>query len=234
MIIDKFYEEQIKLYKNGGMPELDDLELILSQHPGSLAIDVGANIGELSYYFLRYGHVKSVEAFEPNPTVSSKLVQLSHLGIRSHQIALSDKPGDGTLITPKIPNSDKLNTGLSTLHQHWIDTMHSKFPEAVSSEVITYPVKLKTLDSYRFNNVKLIKIDVEGHELLVIKGAIETIKKHKPVLIIEAYENFDVFTFIMEYNYKCFFYHKKAEQLRQARTIEDFPNSIYNLIFVPE
>ena len=43
----------------------------------------------------------------------------------------------------------------------------------------------KRLDDYNFLNVDYIKIDVEGHELKVIKGAIATIEKYNPVIVIE-------------------------------------------------
>jgi hypothetical protein len=49
-------------------------------------------------------------------------------------------------------------------------------------------VQTRTLDSYNLNNVGLIKIDVEGHELAVLSGATETILKSRPYVIVEAEE----------------------------------------------
>jgi fructose-1,6-bisphosphatase len=46
-------------------------------------------------------------------------------------------------------------------------------------------IPLKRLDSYDFNDVIFIKIDVQGYESFVIDGAIETIKKHRPYLFVE-------------------------------------------------
>ena len=43
----------------------------------------------------------------------------------------------------------------------------------------------KTLDSYEFDHVDHIKIDVEGHELKVLQGAIKTLEKCKPTILIE-------------------------------------------------
>ncbi len=45
--------------------------------------------------------------------------------------------------------------------------------------------KIKTLDSFNLEGVGLIMCDTEGYELNVIKGALETIKKFKPVLVLE-------------------------------------------------
>ena len=49
----------------------------------------------------------------------------------------------------------------------------------------TKQVRQKRLDDYNFSDVDYIKIDVEGHELKVIKGAIATIEKYNPVIVIE-------------------------------------------------
>lgn len=45
--------------------------------------------------------------------------------------------------------------------------------------------EIKTLDSFNLEGVGLIMCDTEGYELNVIKGALETIKKFKPVLVLE-------------------------------------------------
>src|SRR5262249_27695046 len=47
--------------------------------------------------------------------------------------------------------------------------------------------KMIALDQLNLNNVSLIKIDVEGYEMEVLKGAMETIKRNKPVLIVEIF-----------------------------------------------
>lgn len=46
---------------------------------------------------------------------------------------------------------------------------------------------MKRLDDFGINNVSLIKIDIEGHEIEAIKGGLETIKKSKPVIIVEVF-----------------------------------------------
>jgi hypothetical protein len=48
-----------------------------------------------------------------------------------------------------------------------------------------YEISVKKLDSFNFTDLNLLKIDVEGWEFEVLKGAVETIKKHKPVLLVE-------------------------------------------------
>jgi FkbM family methyltransferase len=59
-------------------------------------------------------------------------------------------------------------------------------------------VKVRTLDSHNFHEVGLIKIDTQGHELRIIKGAVETIKKHKPVVVFEIDQDKDQCCEILE------------------------------------
>lgn len=75
-------------------------------------------------------------------------------------------------------------------------------------------IDVTTLDSYNFNNVDLIKIDVEGWEAEVLEGAQNTIKKNKPVLMIEIltdnphktlktnYDYSRIFEILQKLNYK--------------------------------
>lgn len=46
-------------------------------------------------------------------------------------------------------------------------------------------VEVRTLDSFEFSEVDLIKIDTEGYELHVLRGAVETIERCKPVIVVE-------------------------------------------------
>jgi hypothetical protein len=72
-------------------------------------------------------------------------------------------------------------------------------------------VPLQTLDSYRFEGVSLIKIDVEGHEYSVIEGAAKTITSSRPALLIEIEQRHihrpiaDVFEKIRGFCYQGFF-----------------------------
>jgi hypothetical protein len=78
-------------------------------------------------------------------------------------------------------------------------------------EVKTINVETKRLDDYNLENVGFIKIDVEGHELKVINGAMRTIKRCLPNLIVEIEERFRskaVFTvakFLGEIGYNGYF-----------------------------
>ena len=53
-----------------------------------------------------------------------------------------------------------------------------------------YPINLITIDSLQLDKLDFIKLDVEGYEINVIEGALNTIKKCKPVITMEIWENF--------------------------------------------
>jgi len=53
------------------------------------------------------------------------------------------------------------------------------------SFVVYDKIDVTTLDSYKLKNISMIKIDVEGHEEEVLKGAVDTIKKNHPIIFVE-------------------------------------------------
>ena len=85
-------------------------------------------------------------------------------------------------------------------------------------------VKVKTLDSYDFDDVDLIKIDLEGHEQSVIEGALKVINKNTPLLIIEIEQRHirnninEVFEYINRLNYSgCFLQNGRLIPLTKFR-----------------
>ncbi|GEM_PF-1463128 len=133
-------------------------------------IDIGANIGNHTIFFSSICQCK-VHAFEPQKNVFNLLkknVQLNKQEnkVELYNIALGEKEEKGDI---KIV--DKNNLGSSEVEYN------------INGEVI-----IKTLDSFisLFKNIAVIKIDVEGMELSVLKGAVKTIKKFKPLLYIET------------------------------------------------
>jgi len=64
-------------------------------------------------------------------------------------------------------------------------------PNYENKNIDRHPVKLVTIDSLQLEKLDFIKLDVEGYEINVIKGAINTIKKCNPVITMEIWENFN-------------------------------------------
>ena len=143
----------------------------LASDPG-LTIDVGANIGLYSYALKRMG--REVVSFEPDPEYKQRLLALLGEQAMIESVALSDRPGNAVMRVPHV-------------HEGYGGARGSLSSRAVPNDSVStsYRVELRTLDSYNFEDVGFIKIDVEGHEESVLAGARTTLERSKPVLLIE-------------------------------------------------
>jgi FkbM family methyltransferase len=135
--------------------------------PGETVADVGANIGYISSLAAaRVGLGGRVLSFEPHPRAfellgrnAARWREAGAIGeVELRQVALSDAAGEGTLVSPAF----EANTGLGSL-----DADQST---AESSD--TFEVPLARLDETAgADAVSVMKIDVEGHEADVLRGA---------------------------------------------------------------
>ena len=142
--------------------------------PDRISIDVGANRGVYCCYMLPLS--AAVVAFEPLPSMQQPLQQYFGDRIALYPVALSDRDGQANLRLPR---------GLGSCAT--IDT-HNPLDVADHRPIETIAVATRRLDSYRFKNVGFIKIDVEGHEEQVLRGALDTLRASRPTLLIESEE----------------------------------------------
>lgn len=139
-----------------------------------ISIDAGAHRGVYSCYMLP--HSAAVLAFEPLPSMQEQLRQYFGDRIQLYPVALSDSDGQASLRLPR---------GLSSCAT--IDT-HNPLDGLDRRPIDTIAVATRRLDSYHFTNVGFIKIDVEGHEERVLRGALDTVRESRPTLLIEIEE----------------------------------------------
>jgi FkbM family methyltransferase len=143
---------------------------------GELFIDVGTFVdGWHSLLAATMG--ARVVAFEPAPEYAQrfkKQVELNDLAIKIETVALSDRNGRATFYDAG---------GASSFSKDHGELIHNTF----ASKAIT--VTTKTLDSYELKPA-MVKIDVEGFEMRVLRGARKTLAKYKPTLIMELEEGF--------------------------------------------
>lgn len=157
-------------------------------------LDIGANIGIYSFHFKK--SFKSIDAFEPLTEISYRLKYFQNPSLKVHNCALSNKRGEFQIYIPYL--SGKALASLASLEKRDGDC-----------EVRT--VKVDKIDNYDFDDVDLIKIDVEGHEEYVIEGALNVIKTNMPILIVEIEQRHlnkqieEVFQSILKLNYDGFF-----------------------------
>jgi FkbM family methyltransferase len=136
--------------------------------PGDVAIDVGANIGALTVPMAKLvgdnGNVIAFEASAANVDLLRKNIeQTGCSNVNVMPVAASNK--DGTIPVDKQ----------SALHAY-------SRPDINVGE---FHVPCSTIDGLNLPRVKLIKVDVDGHELQVLNGARATIERCKPIIYIE-------------------------------------------------
>lgn len=149
---------------------------------GQTVLDIGAHKAGYLYFMLKQvGDKGKVFAFEPQSNLYQYLKKIKELfkwdNVILEHLALSDSAGTVTLYIPTNKVSKASSPG-ATIVEHK-DLSHLGATENVSTE---------TLDSYcSRHNIKpeFLKIDVEGNELRIFQGGINTLKKHKPKIIVE-------------------------------------------------
>ncbi len=162
-------------YKDLGHEKL--MELI---KPNNIIIDVGANYGTTILQFASLiGGNGRVFGFEPDPTnfeICNQNIKLNlfknilveNLGLGNQQITTSL-----VVDTDSNRGGNRISNNINNKEAHLINVV--KFDDWILQKNIS--------------KIDLIKIDVEGYELEVLKGAEQSIKKFKPILFIELDDN---------------------------------------------
>jgi len=162
-------------------------------HEDAVVWDVGANCGLFSYLLAQSPKVQRVVFCEPNKhmfemccdalSIYSKVLGLN--------VALSDKGGEADLVVPLGA------TTMGTLH-----------PQTLASPASRLRVRCITGDGLVAQGLPVpdvIKIDTEGHELAVLRGLTDTIRKHQPTIFLENLNfNTSDFSRLLPSNYEIF------------------------------
>ena len=234
---------EARFYGRYGEVELHLLEFLCRRDQD--AIDVGANDGCYVHYLRR--HARQVIAFEPMPSLARMLRRKFRRGVVVESMALSDTAGAVSLRMPVVDGV--VVTGCSTVS---------------SAASATYPahraieVPMDRLDSVYGGEVGFIKIDVEGHELAVLAGGLETIRRCRPRVLVELLETLapgcveQARTYFERLGYRGYFVHEgelKPIELFSLAAMQNpanmpdltaplqarqrFGRFIYNFIFLP-
>ena len=212
-------------------PELSLISNLVKNNQNS--IDIGANLGLFTFFMSRAS--KHVFAFEPNPYPLENLKGLADSNVTVLPIALGNNDGP---VEIKIPHHRK----------GWSSNGASLASKEINDGKIIN-IQCRKLDSLNIENIGLIKIDVEGFEIEVIRGAKDTILKNKPVMIIEnetvhTKDTNELFIIMNELGYDKYICNSigKLEKIdnfsveeNQKNTIRNLDiNYIQNFIFIPK
>lgn len=135
------------------------------------ALDIGANIGSHTLYFIKEYGMEKVWSFEPVPSTFAILKKNIELNSLEQKVCLENVGIGEREYHASVKDEFKHNRGGTSI-----------------KEDDTGIFQVKTIDSYDILNVSLIKIDTEGYEIKVLQGAEETIVKCRPIILIEIAE----------------------------------------------
>jgi len=209
-------------------------------HKDDVFIDIGANVG--AYLFTLENHLKSenIFAFEPNPQLLTRLKRLFPK-VNLFSIALSDVTTTAEFKIPVI-NGQKVHTR---------GTLQTSIREDNEEKTIVQQVEVKPLDAMKldFHRLDFIKIDVEGNEMQTLRGAEKTIKKFRPILMVEMeqrhhHENlWKLISGIADWGFSVNYLDRTSLQLeilteklinlQNAKDVKNYKAYINNIIFLP-
>ncbi|WP_342120269.1 FkbM family methyltransferase [Pseudoduganella sp. OTU4001] len=142
---------------------------------GDNFFDIGANIGWYSINIAASRRASTVYAFEPLPTTYGQLQTNLALNatnnVKSFHFGLSNQAGEFTFYYPPEGSGNASSVNLTG-----------------RSDVRTFQCQVRTLDDFTRETgtrVDFIKCDVEGAELLVFQGGLDTIARDKPAVLAE-------------------------------------------------
>ncbi|OBF10052.1 FkbM family methyltransferase [Mycobacterium sp. 852002-10029_SCH5224772] len=172
-----FWQRRFRILQRLGQSR-PDIQLVASLcDPRRISLDIGADLGEFTIAMLASS--RSVIAFEPRPAQAHDLASMfGAVGapVQVEAVALSDKPGRIAMrVVESEPGRSTIDTG-------------NELTDVSGDEIRSLDVPVERLDDLRLDDIGLIKIDVEGHELAVLQGATQTLARNRPAIVVEAEE----------------------------------------------
>jgi FkbM family methyltransferase len=149
-----------------------DLEMGLLRflmNPEKISLDVGANLGLFTYFLARYS--KHVHAFEPNPLAFDVLRCVADNNVTLYPQAVTDRATEVEFFVPRNRKGWSSNGGSLNRPR-----------EGHYALVRTRGCRI---DDLNLAPIGFIKIDVEGHEASVLRGAVATLRRDRPTLFVE-------------------------------------------------
>jgi len=153
--------------------------------PNDFVIDAGANAGVFSVFVAAKHPNTTIYAFEPTPETFSNLKENTKYYKNIH--AFNDALGETEkraifVINPNSSESNRVEENNYITQNGFLRAMYRTF-KLLACDI---RVKIKTIDSLNIR-CDFLKMDTEGYEVNILKGATKTIKKWKPIIAMSAY-----------------------------------------------
>lgn len=176
------------------IPHESDFKILKFIHaePRGCYVDVGANHGQSIESILLFKPNAEIISFEANPILAKKLTARygAQNNIRIVAAGLADTPGEFALFIPSYNGFvyDALASFDKCSATSWLceKTIVGFRPQKL--RISESRCRVTTLDSQQLSPA-FIKVDVQGYEYNVLRGARETLRKHEPILLVESFRN---------------------------------------------
>lgn len=155
----------------------------------SVVLDIGANVGNFTKLFAKIAHQGHVHSFEPSGYARSILTHtVKWRALRNttiHPFGIGDRYSEENLHFP-IKKKGNIGFGLA----HLGDDKAIDDRKIVSERIIIKRLDDVLADLPKSPAISFIKIDIEGWELRALEGGINTLKTHRPAIMLEVNEKF--------------------------------------------
>lgn len=166
-MIVNMHDPSMPIMLRENIQEIRDLQ----QFATSVVLDIGANVGSHSVNFAKTAG--QVYAFEPHPRTYNNLC--------------------ANLLLHLCPNVTPLNMALGAYNGEAqlgdFDITEEHFSMGAYVGNGTLKIQIRTIDSFCFSPVNFIKIDTEGYEFEILRGANNTLQRESPIVFVEIHLN---------------------------------------------
>ncbi len=242
-LLNDYVYDLIRLYYNFfrikfNFSYIDEHEVNLQKciiNKNDVVLDIGSNWG---YFTCRYsqfidkgGKVYSFEPFQRLYSLQMKILKLLNIkNVYLFNTALGENNTEGFL---QIPKNDLILYD----SMGYLDV--GKTVQNNENDLARFKIKTTSIDNFvheqNIKTIDFVKIDVEGFELFVLKGAMDTLNKMKPIFYLETiakhYQKYnytvaDIKTFFDNYNYYGFKSLASSQKLKRI-TLNQYATNTY-------
>jgi len=215
------------IYVNG-MFEPSECKFVMKfLTPGMVFFDVGANLGQYTLLAAqRVGREGQVHSFEPSSRMFAESKYNVELNVLSNICTLN-----------KLALSNKVGTAKLSRYQPGAEVYGSLGTQCRESPIVGYEVvETTTLDTYvekkGVDHIDLIKMDIEGAELLALQGSEHTLSKSiAPAIVLEMadintigleYQATEIWDYLEQFGYQFYCFNKRGQISGLAQRPVDF------------